>query len=160
MDILEHWQITQEELDAIVQANPSLRGMLFGYVSEYMLRKTWFTDARFQDVRKEDDHDRRQKGDLWFTYKSVRLSLEVQILQTNSVRGLSGVYTGKFQCDASDRRKVVLPDGVSLQTTCLLMGSLTFSPCVYLSSDISGDLLLPKIVICLILVSAVPIQKR
>lgn len=32
--ILEKWQITAEELTKIVEDNPSLRGFMFGYVSE------------------------------------------------------------------------------------------------------------------------------
>jgi len=96
--------------------------MVFGYVSEYKLRKMWFGDPRFQDVKKEDDHDRTQKGDLWFTYQGVRLSLEVKCLQTNTVKQIGETYQGKFQCDASDRRQVILPNGDTLQTTCLLVG--------------------------------------
>lgn len=122
MGIFERWQITTEELESIVDGNPSLRGMMFGYVSEYMLRKVWFSDPRFQDVRKEDDHDRTQKGDLWFTYKGTRVSIEVKALQTHSVRGMGGAFTGEFQCDASDRREVQLPNGERLQTTSLLVG--------------------------------------
>lgn len=122
MDIFQRWQLTPQELSEIVAANPSLRGMMFGYVSEYKLRKIWFSDPRFQDVRKEDDHDRKQKGDLWFTYKGVRVSLEAKSLQTNTVKGMGNIYEGTFQCDASDRREVSLPTGTKLQTTCLLVG--------------------------------------
>jgi hypothetical protein len=122
--VFERWQLTPQELDEIVSANPSLRGMMFGYVSEYKLRKLWFSDPIFQGVTKEDDHDRTKKGDLWFTYKGVRISVEVKSLQTHSVKGggLADVYTGDFQCDASDRRKVKLPNGEQLETTCLLVG--------------------------------------
>ncbi|HUY75216.1 MAG TPA: hypothetical protein VMV29_00485 [Ktedonobacterales bacterium] len=122
MGILERWQLTNEELDEIIAANPSLRGMMLGYVSEFKLRQIWFTDPRFQDVRKEDDHDRTRKGDLWFTYQGVRLSVEVKCLQTHKVKQAGESYQGKFQCDASDRREVILPNGEALQTTCLLVG--------------------------------------
>lgn len=120
---LEHWQLTQEEIDEIISANPSLRGMLFGYVSEYKLRKHWFADERIIDLAKEDDHNRLQKGDLFFTYKGVSVSVEVKCLQTHTVRKLGDdAYSGKFQCDASDRRKVLFPDGTYLETTCLRVG--------------------------------------
>ena len=36
--ILEKWQISAEELTKIVEENPSLRGFIFGYVSEYKAR--------------------------------------------------------------------------------------------------------------------------
>jgi len=120
--ILDHWQLTQEELDEIVAANPSLRGMMLGYVREYKLRKIWFSDARLTNVRKEDDHDRTQKGDLWFTYRGVDIIVEVKSLQTHTVKSTTEGYTGKFQCDASDRRLVVFPNGESVQTTCLRVG--------------------------------------
>lgn len=41
--ILDKWQITAEELTKIVHDNPSLRGFIFGYVSEYKAR-TYFED--------------------------------------------------------------------------------------------------------------------
>jgi len=43
MGILERWKLTAEELDEIVSGNPSLRGFMFGYVSEYKLKKMWFS---------------------------------------------------------------------------------------------------------------------
>ena len=120
---LEHCQLTQEEIDEIISTNPSLCGMLFGYVSEYKLRKYWFTDERIANLVKEDDHNRLQKGDLFFTYKGVSMSVEVKCLQTHTVKKLGDDgYSGKFQCDASDRRKVLFPDGSSLETTCLRVG--------------------------------------
>ncbi len=120
---LTHWQLTQEEIDEIISSNPSLRGMLFGYVSEYKLRKHWFANERITNLVKEDDHNHLQKGDLFFTYKGVSISVEVKCLQTHTVRRLGDdAYRGKFQCDASDRRRVLFPDGTSLETTCLRVG--------------------------------------
>ncbi len=42
--ILDRWGITAEELTEIVAANPSMRGLMLGYVAEYKLRKMWFED--------------------------------------------------------------------------------------------------------------------
>jgi hypothetical protein len=39
MGILERWKITTTELDEIVSSSPSLWGFIFGYVSEYKVRK-------------------------------------------------------------------------------------------------------------------------
>lgn len=64
--ILERWGITAEELTVARDENPSLRGMLLGYVAEYKLRRLWFTDR--PDVThfvKPDDHNRKEKGDLF-----------------------------------------------------------------------------------------------
>ena len=71
MDILERWELTPEELTEIVDSNPSLRGIMLGYVAEYQLRRIWFSGGQFQNVRKFDNHDRSRKADLHFAYKGV-----------------------------------------------------------------------------------------
>jgi len=122
-NILHHWQLSDAELSEIIEENPSLRGMLFGYVSEYKVRKTWFEREEFTEVKKYDDHDRSKKGDLSVIYKGVEIKVEVKGLQTNSVKQIEAdAWEGNFSCDASDRRKVTLPNGRELSTTCLLVG--------------------------------------
>lgn len=120
--ILNRWSLTAGELTQIVDANPSLRGFMLGYVGEFQLRKRWFSDERTSDLRKADDHDRRKKSDLTLIYKGSEFSWEVKSLQTLSVRQIEGEYTGNFQCDASDSRTIKLPNGERLKTTCLLVG--------------------------------------
>ncbi|MDD9875205.1 MAG: hypothetical protein OXU22_06675 [Gammaproteobacteria bacterium] len=106
-NILHHWQLSDAELSEIIQENQSLRGMLFGYVSEYKVRKTWFERKEFTEVKKYDDHDRSKKGDLSVMYKGVEIKVEVKGLQTNSVKQTrDDEWEGNFSCDASDRRKV------------------------------------------------------
>lgn len=122
MGALERWKLTAEELDEIVSANPSLRGFMFGYVSEYKLRKLWFSEERISHLIKYDNHDRSRKGDLSFIYNGVQVSVEVKSLQTRSVRRVGSDYVGKFQCDASDRRQVTLPNRQKIETTCLVVG--------------------------------------
>jgi hypothetical protein len=122
MAILEHWKLTADELDEIVSANPSLRGFMFGYVSEYKLKKMWFSNKRISNLMKYDNHDRTRKGDLNFTYNGVPMSIEVKSLQTRSIRKTSSEHLGKFQCDASDRRPVTLPNRQKIETTCLVVG--------------------------------------
>lgn len=121
--IQHHWQLSETELSDIINANPSLRGMLFGYVSEYKVRKTWFERDEFSGLKKYDDHDRSKKGDLSVIYKGREVKIEVKGLQTNSVKQIEkDSWQGNFQCDASDRREVILPNGRKLTTTCLLVG--------------------------------------
>ncbi len=120
--ILERWQITAEELTEIVDKNPSMRGNMFGYVAEMKLHKLWFSSWRVTQATKYDDHDRKKKGDLVITYKGQSFIVESKSLQTNSIRESGGRYTGTAQCDASDRRVIELPDGSSVNTTCLLVG--------------------------------------
>ena len=121
--ILQRWRITPEELTAVVDGNPSLRGMMLGYVAEMKLSALLLSDGRITAIRKPDDHDRRKKGDLVVTYRNRACKIESKSLQTNSIRRLDkDRFAGQVQCDASDSRTVALPNGRRLQTTCLLVG--------------------------------------
>jgi hypothetical protein len=68
------------------------------------------------------DHDRKEKGDLGATYRGESLRIEVKSLQTKTVKEVDGVYSARFQCDASDRRTITFKNGKSIETTCLLVG--------------------------------------
>lgn len=121
--ILEKWQITAEELTRIVEENPSLRGFMFGYVSEYKARSFFEGHENITRLKKYDDHDRSSKGDISFVYKGKEFKIEAKSLQTNSVIAVgSNQWKGKFQCDASDRREILLPNGHTINTTCLAVG--------------------------------------
>lgn len=121
-NILQRWGLTVEELTEIVNSNPSMRGLMFGYVAEYKLRKMFFDDPRIKDLTKDDDHDRSRKGDARFTYKGRSFRVECKSLQTNTIRKEPTGFKATFQCDASDRRLVVFSDGSKKETTCLKMG--------------------------------------
>ena len=120
--ILDRWDISLDELTQVVDSNPSLQGFLVGYIGELKLRKMWFSDKRVDHIHKFDDHDRRHKNDLAVSYKGHEFTVEVKSLQTNSIRHEDDSYRGSFQCDASDRRAVVLPNGRKVETTCLVVG--------------------------------------
>ena len=121
--ILERWSITAEDLTSAIDENPSLRGMLLGYVAEYKLRNLWFVGKpNVTHFVKHDDHNRKKKGDLVVTYKGHPFIVESKSLQTHSIRREGDCWIGKAQCDASDRRTVTFADGSTLETTCLLAG--------------------------------------
>jgi hypothetical protein len=125
--VLERWGITAEELTAIVDNNPSLRGVLIGYIGEIKLKEFLARSKRVDGLHKADDHDRSNKNDLALSYKGHRFTIEVKSLQTHTVKkatllGNKEMFTGKYQCDASDCRKVKLPDGSEVTTTCLVAG--------------------------------------
>ncbi|MZQ82719.1 restriction endonuclease [Paenibacillus sp. 5J-6] len=121
-DLLKRWELSVEDLTKIVDENPSLRGFMMGYVSEAKVRSMFFSDGRIEEVKKDDDHDRKKKGDLTFKYKGHEMRVEAKSLQTNSVKRGEDLVQGKFQCDASDCRDVLLPSGKTVKTTCLLVG--------------------------------------
>jgi len=126
--VLERWGITAEELTAIVDNNPSLRGVLIGYIGEIKLKEFLAKTKQVDGLHKADDHDRRNKNDLALNYHGHRFTIEVKSLQTHTVKTIedsktnSQLFSGKYQCDASDCRKVKLPDGSEVTTTCLVAG--------------------------------------
>jgi hypothetical protein len=122
MGLLSDWDVTPAEIDDILAASPSLRGIFFGCVAEYKLRTRYFSDPRLSNVRKYDNHDRTRKGDLVVTYKDVDITIEVKSLQSGTVREENGKMVARFQCDASDRRRVRLPSGRYMETACLVAG--------------------------------------
>ena len=122
MGIIEDWGLTIEDLNAILSERPSARGPLVGFVSEYKLQRSVFSDARIHKLRRYDDHDRSRPADFSFDYQGEEITVEVKSLQTRSVRRTNGGYTGRCQVDASDRREVTFPNGSKLSTTCLLPG--------------------------------------
>jgi hypothetical protein len=120
--ILIRWNITIAEFTELVDANPSLRGIMLGYVAELQLRKFLPTFPGVHYLGKGDDHNRDDKGDCLIEYKGRRFRVEVKSLQTKTIKRVNGKFFGKAQVDASDRRPVLLPDGSELKTTCLLRG--------------------------------------
>lgn len=120
--ILQRWDITIEELTDVVDQNPSLRGMILGYLAELKLENMWLTRENISGISKHDDHDRRKKGDRVVLYKGRKFVFEAKSLQTNTIRKTDEGWIGKAQVDASDRREVNLPNKTVVTTTCLLRG--------------------------------------
>jgi len=120
-DILAAWSITAQELSEIVAENPSMRGLMFGYVAEYKLKKMWLERGRIQGLVRPRAHDRKAKGDFRFNYRGQSVTVEVKCLDSPKVRFQDGVYRGTFQCNASDSREVRLPNGKRVTTNCLVV---------------------------------------
>ena len=121
--ILKRWSISESELTEIIDHNPSLRGIMLGYVAEKKFHDAYLNHQLITEVGKDDDHDRKKKGDRRILYKGRRLTIEVKSLQTAMVKNLGGDYwMGKSQVDGIDRRIIKFPDGTDLNTTLLLRG--------------------------------------
>lgn len=153
--ILAEWGISEKYLSDVVNDNPSVKGMIVGYIAERKLRDLLGSDSRVSGLRKDDDHDRTKKGDVAFTYKGHEFKVESKALQTTKMfvydehardwiknivrragkntenpayhtvrsRDVDGSkYRGEVQCDASDKRQVTLPNGLSVSTTSLVVG--------------------------------------
>ena len=122
-DLLLNWDITAEELSEIVAENPSMRGLMFGFVAEYKLKKEWLLRRGITNLDRPRSHDRKQKCDFTFDYRGINVKVEVKCLDTPKVRLNDGVYKGTFQCNASDTTKVTLPNGRKVTTNCLAVDS-------------------------------------
>lgn len=122
MGVVEDWGVTPEDPNAIPAERPSVRGILPGFVSEYRLQRTVLSDSRIHKPVRYDDHDRSRPADFSFEYRGRTFTVEVESLQTKSVRPLDGGFVGNCQVDASDKRSVTPPDGDVLETTCLVAG--------------------------------------
>ncbi|MDR1325692.1 MAG: hypothetical protein LBK00_06620 [Treponema sp.] len=121
--ILKEWEITEQELTDLVNQNPSLRGMLLGYIAEHKFQKLFLDDPKITATIKDDDHDRTKKGDRRIIYKGKSFTIEVKSLQTHTIKKISNTsWEGKAQVDGSDRRIVTFEDGTELNTTLLLRG--------------------------------------
>lgn len=121
--ILKRWGITEEQLTELVDQNPSLRGMMLGYVAEKKFHDKFLNHPDITEKAKDDDHDRSKKGDRRIVYKGKTLIIEVKSLQTATVKQLGeDKWEGKSQVDGSDRRIIKFPDDSELNTTLLLKG--------------------------------------
>lgn len=120
---LDQAGISPEDFTKAVLKNPSLRGILIGYIAEEKFEERWLRDSRISNPYKNDDHNRAGKGDRVITYQGRQFIIEVKSLQTNSIKKIeNGCYTAKAQVDASDKRIITLPNGDKVNTTCLLVG--------------------------------------
>lgn len=85
--VLQRWGITAEELTKLVDENPSLRGIMLGYVAEHHLTKLLSASDQVSDSLKYDDHDRTKKGDRVVRYKGQRFVIESKSLQDELRQG-------------------------------------------------------------------------
>src|SRR5262245_37736181 len=67
--ILDRWGISPAELTTLVNENPSLRGIMLGYVVEHKFHQLIEKHPHISESRKYDDHDRARKSDRVLVYK-------------------------------------------------------------------------------------------
>ncbi len=83
--VLDIFDVSLDFLTDVVVENPSLRGMVMGYIAERKLREGLQGHGRATAFRKDDDHDRKKKGDLVVTYQGFEFKIEVKSLQTHTI---------------------------------------------------------------------------
>ncbi|MBI4970022.1 MAG: hypothetical protein HZC25_18060 [Rhodospirillales bacterium] len=122
--------VKPEDLIMSIKRAPSLRGMILGYIAEEMFDKhIRSVSTEITEVAKHDDHDRsRNKSDRTFIYRGKSYSVQLKSMQTNSIsRDInSGRLVADVQNDGSDARRIHLPNGNYVQTTCYQRGEYDF----------------------------------
>lgn len=124
VNLLRDWKVSSKQISSLINQNPSLRGMLLGYVAELKLKELISVLPEISYTYKFDDHDRKKKSELYIIYRGKAFDVEAKSLQTNTIKfdEVSKIWTAKTQVDASDRRDVVLSSGKKLNTTLLKRG--------------------------------------
>ena len=125
--ILDIWDITPEYLTKVVLENPSLRGMMVGYIAETKLRDLFAGKPGVSLLYKDDDHDRENKGDLVVEYRGHRFKLESKSLQTNSVVAFNQVGQPVKRVVKKESKSILNPDFVALGSDFLQTATFTGS---------------------------------
>lgn len=123
MTVFDKWGFTPEEVSDLIEANPSFKGLVAGYLAEVQLRRMHFSDRRAKYIGKADDHDRTRSGDLIIEYRANTFDVESKSLNGSNFKLIDGVWYGKAQIDGSDSRPKVLPDGTEVSTVLLPYGT-------------------------------------
>ena len=125
--ILDIWDVTPEYLTKVVLENPSLRGMMVGYIAEMKLRDLFVDKPGITLLYKDDDHDRENKGDLVVVYKGHRFKIESKSLQTNSVVAFNSAGLPVKRVVKKDNKFVQNPDFTALGNEYLQSAKFTGS---------------------------------
>lgn len=114
--------VDSETLIQVIRDNPSLRGFVYGYVAEQRFAEYIENSLGIKDHTKDDDHA-KTKSDRTFLQGDRTFTIQLKSLQTNTIREIApDTYKATVQNDASDRRKVALPDNSVVETTCYVAG--------------------------------------
>jgi hypothetical protein len=113
------------DFDTLIKAlteNPSLRGIVMGYVAEDRFERLVLrTLGGATSISKDPDHQ-KSKSDRRFVLGGREYTIQLKSIQTPSIEDRDGRVVARVQNDASDRRKIPLPTGKTIETTCYLVG--------------------------------------
>lgn len=115
--------VSPEHIISITKAVPSLRGIILGYLSEEMFEQHLNNIPQITNIIKPDDHDRKNnKSDRTVVFDNKTYKIQIKSIQTNSITWdiEKNVLQAYVQNDASDKRKILLPNGEEVITTCYL----------------------------------------
>lgn len=108
--------IPASELENLIDSNPSLKGVMTGYIAEQKLMTQLSATPQLTGIKKIKDHD-RIRGDIEFIYNDKKFTIEVKCLRKlkNKSTGFEDVmvggFTGTVEIGTSDR--ITKEDGIT-----------------------------------------------
>lgn len=115
---LHELDISNAELNEMINAQPSLRAVLLGHSARLKLKRLMSSYAT--KVDEQDDHNRARRGSITVHYRGCEIAVRCCSVQSGSIHH---DRPASFQCDASDKRPIELPNGNVVSTTCVLTNS-------------------------------------
>jgi hypothetical protein len=120
---IHSWGLSADDFEFIIAENAHVYSPFSGFVAEYNLKRMHLSDPEIMDLSRPSGYNKDEKGDFSFTYRGQPIRLEVKSLDGPRVNDLGGDrWEGTFQCNASDARKVTLPNGHTVATNCIVAG--------------------------------------
>lgn len=115
---------SMDDIQEMVDENPSLRGYLQGYLAERALRSQIMQIPEVTSIRKIPDQS-FEKGDFEVVYKTVPITIEVKSIATNSVKEdlLTQAWQGTVGVKNTDRRDIEVNGLGTISTTKLIRGA-------------------------------------
>lgn len=114
---------TMDDIQEMIDENPSLRGFLQGYLAERALKKQLLKIEGVTSVTKIQDRD-VEKGDFRVVYKDVPITIEAKSVATASIKEdvLTQAWQGSVVVKNTDRRELTMEGLGTFQTTKLMRG--------------------------------------
>jgi hypothetical protein len=112
-----------KHLIQVLKERPSVRGMVYGFLAEVQFAHWLHKNGVPLETHVVDDDHAKTKSDRTIPYKGKRYTIQVKSMQTNSIKETTpGQFKAKIQCDGSDKRRVELPNGHTVETTNYVAG--------------------------------------
>ena len=107
----------------VLESAPSVRGMVYGNLAEVQLSRWLVANGVPLENQLRDDDHAKTKSDRTILHQGRRYTIQVKSMQTDSIKQ-SGPeqFKARIQCDGSDRRRVILPNGHEVETTNYVAG--------------------------------------
>lgn len=123
LQTIRRWKLSLSDFESLVAENPHVYAPMSGFLAEYQCRERHLKRPEITKLARPSGYDKNEKGDFTFIYKEQLVRLEVKSLDGPRVEQQGAeCWTGTFQCNASDKRSVLLPNGHKVETNCIVAG--------------------------------------